>query len=242
MFFFIFVKGILFIFRKMKILSLLFFVGVSLSIFAQNVTVYDAYNNVTVDKKNVKSGINNNVQWNYSLIARGAFVITYERKINNYIGAEVGIGPTLLDPISVIIDSDYYLDNLFDSEGVNLKAGFFVSGAVKVYPKEMVDFDGFYVAPTIRYRTYNHETTIVYYPKPDEKFDASLKALDLAMIIGYQYETWSSMIWNFYAGFAWMNKNFKYADFDYQLNEYVLKTTNKSRPGFVCGISFGFSF
>ncbi len=75
---------------KKIILSVLFSAFIFSSATAQTVTVYDAFDaKQTIDPKNKKEE-KNYLQWNLSLLGRGAFVFEYERKINNYLGIQVG--------------------------------------------------------------------------------------------------------------------------------------------------------
>ena len=223
-----------------KGLLLLLISAISLSSVAQTVTVYDAYDtNRSVNKSDVKSSINNYVQWNLSMLARGAFLLTYERRINDYFGVELGAGPTLLDPFFYATHD--IIESPFDTgEGTKYKVGYMLSASAKLYPKKMVDFEGFYVAPSIRYRRYNYEQTAYDYSNytPGDTYSQSLKAVDYAFIVGYQYELWSEITWNTYIGMAWSNRTFGTIDSDTNLPV----TKDASGPLFLLGLSLGFTF
>ena len=225
-----------------KNLLLLLILTISLSSVAQTVTIYDAYNtDRSINKSDIKPSINNYVQWNLSMLARGAFLLTYERRINDYFGVEVGAGPTLLDPF-FYVKHDIFDDPFGSDEGTKLKVGYMLSVTPKLYPKKMVDFEGFYVAPSIRYRRYNYEQSISYDHHyntiPTQTFSQSLKAVDYAFIVGYQYELWSEITWNTYIGMAWSNRTFDTID-----KEKMRPVQEKdSGPLFLLGWSLGFTF
>lgn len=228
---------------KKSLLVLLIFV-ISLSSVAQTVTVYDAYNTTrTINNKDIKSGINNYVQWNLSMLVRGAFLLTYERRISNYFGIEVGAGPTLLDPFFYATHD--IIETPFNSgEGTKYKVGYMLSASAKLYPKKMIDFEGFYIAPSIRYRLYNYEQTVSRYDYdsyvniPSATHSQSLKAIDYAFIVGYQYELWTEITWNTYIGMAWSDRTYGTIDRD----TYLPVTEKVSGPLFLLGISLGFTF
>jgi hypothetical protein len=229
---------------KKSILSLFFFIAVLTGISAQSVTVYDAYNaNKTVDAKNVSSSIANNLQWNFSLLNRGAFVFTYERKLNEYLGVEIGAGPTLFkDPFFDLFNDEIDIFGGYNSKN---KMGLFLSGAAKIYPKQMTDFEGFYVAPTFRFRSYKSESTAIDYASSAEvsdKYTLSYSMKDMAFIVGYQYEGWSEIMWNFYAGFVWTDTKYDWIELTYDTHQYSVQKIHDSGPGILIGASIGFTF
>ncbi len=233
-----------------------FLLIISLSVFSQTVTIYDTYNATeTVNIKNIKSSINNNLQWNFSLLDRGVFAFTYERKINQYLGLEAGLGATLFsDPFLYSLDDDWYNDYYFytsDYYDETHKIGMFASISAKIYPKQMSDFEGFYFAPTFRYRTYGSEVTATDYyydynnfqdKEITDTYNQSTKVSDLAFIAGYQYEGWSEILWNFYAGLNWMNVWYDQIAFDELTNRHITRKAHSSGPSFLLGVTLGFSF
>lgn len=227
---------------KKIILPFLLLLFIQLQVLSQTVTIYDAYSpKQTVDKKNVESGINNYVQWNFSLLTRGAFVLTYERKISNYLGLEIGFGPTMFLPISSLTDEDLDFggDNPFSSN-----IGHFISASAKIYPKQMMDFDGFYIAPTIRNTQYNYDRSVIYdYDYDLEKnFSLSRKETDVALIFGYQYEGWSEIFGGCYAGFGYSYKSYQEITENGDNEEFELIEKKKANPRLYLGMTVGFSF
>jgi|GEM_PF-1657717 len=225
---------------------ILFFAVLSSQITAQTVTVYDTFDATrTVDTKNTKSD-HNNLQWNYSLLTRGAFVFTYERKINNYLGLEAGAGPTLYYDFFYYLFSEEFQNSLEwgDIEKNEYKPGLFLSAAAKIYPKQMVDFEGFYAAPTFRYRTYNYTTTFSdwdYRPfaDPPRSYNRSLKTTDAVFIVGYQWESWWEVMINSYFGFGWTTRSYDRID---RVSPTTMTRVTDSGPLFVIGASLGFTF
>jgi len=230
--------------RKIFI-SILFFTILFSQITAQTVTVYDAFNATrTVDPKNTKSD-QNNLQWNYSLLTRGAFVFTYERKINDYLGVEIGAGPTMYYDFSYYIFSTDFQNSLEGDSKNSYNIGMFLSAAAKIYPKQMVDFEGFYAAPTFRYRTYNYITTVSSWDDwgidlIEYSHKRSLKATDMAFIVGYQWESWWEVTLNSYFGFGWTMRSYDKIDYDHPVNP--AKKVNSSGPLFILGASLGITF
>jgi hypothetical protein len=215
-----------------KIYLFLLLLTVSFSLAAQTVVVYDAFDaSTTIKPENAKRD-KNFVQWDIFALGRGAFVLDYERKINNYLGIQVAAGPTFLD---LSLDG---LDQLFESD-VNYKAGLYVGGALKIYPKEMFDFEGVYVSPTVRYRTYKRQYS-------GETDFLTKKVTDFALIVGYQYESWSYVTWNWFAGFGWSLKNSvdRIEEWDNNSNSYSVsyEPVKKNGPLFIIGTSLGFTF
>jgi len=239
--------------RKIFALSILFTVLLS-QLSAQTVTVYDSFNATkTIDpKRDQKSSVNNNVQWNYTLLTRGALAFTYERRINDYLSFEVGAGPTLYYDFAFLLVNESFrnsmgMDEFFGRDG-DLKhqysPGLFLSGAAKIYPKQMDSFEGFYVAPTYRYRTYNFTTTATdwgYGSAANREYShkRSLKSTDMAFIVGYQWETWSELIISTYFGVGWSMKSYDMIDSE-QPSRMV--KVEEGLPIFMYGATFGFAF
>ena len=232
--------------RKLFTLFLLF-TALSLQLTAQSVTVYDAFNATkTIDPKKSKgSSTNNNLQWNYSLLARGAFAFTYERRINDYLGAEIGAGPTLFYDFTNYIFSSDFMDSFDNGEKNSYSPGIFLSATAKVYPKQMNDFEGFYMAPTFRYRTYNYKSTFSnwdYDSHEDIEYSRkrSLKTTDVAFVVGYQWESWWEIMFSSYFGFGWTMKSYDKIDYDNPAKP--TKKVTDSGPLFLIGASVGFTF
>ena len=226
--------------KKLFLLSI-FATTMSLCLLSQTVVVYDTYNtDKTINLKKVKQ-INNKFQWDFSALTFGAFVITYERKINNYFGVEAGAGPTFFPSAADMLFNVF--KNLFDApSSYNYKAGYFLSASAKVYPTQMADFDGFYISPSYRHRAYNYRAAYA----PSKKLSSNTS--DFAFIIGYQYQGWLDIMWNFYAGFMWWMKKADYvveSGYDNETFKYkysVDKNVKLSGPGLVLGVSLGFVF
>ncbi len=239
-----------------KLLICLTFLSFGITIFAQTVTVYDPYNatgDANPNKKN--SSIKNNIQWNYSLLTRGAFALTYERCLNNYISAEIGGGLTFFSPnvfYDMFDEEDYDYD--YDVEdNTSYGTGVFLSAGVKIYPKEMDDFEGVYAYPVARYRSYNYETIIEDYTSYDyttneyttiqgTTFNRSEETTDFALMIGYQTEGWSDILYNTYIGFGYSTTTSENLQTDSNTGEYILVEEKESKPNLFLGFSLGFTF
>lgn len=235
-----------------KLITISILAIASLTSMAQSVTVYDPYNATNLNKNKTKSPIYNNVQWNWSLITRGAFAMAYERKINNYISAEVGAGLTYFDPMTYMSLSDDET-NPFGGYSNKYDAGYLISVGLRVYPKEMDEFEGAYAQPTIRHRTYNYTTTteesyLYDYNTsqsttiPSESFKMSMVATDFALLIGYQSEGWNDIMYNSYIGFGVTKKTYDYVQTNSTTNKYEVIQVSDNIPNIFLGFSLGFSF
>jgi len=233
----------------------LFLTVLSLYSTAQTVIVYDAFNATrTVDpQKDVRENSNyNNIKWNFSLLNRGVFALTYERKINDYFSFEVGAGPTYYYDFSYFIFNESFQNSL-DVWGDKNEygPGLFLSAAPKFYPKKMDSFNGFFISPTYRYRTYNYTTTRagwddhLYYNSKEQTYKRSLKSTDLAFIVGFQWESLKEVVFSTYFGVGWAMKtydNITYYDGPFLPNETVLETVNEGLPLLLIGMTVGFAF
>lgn len=237
---------------KKLILSITFFVITS-TLFSQSVTVYEPYTKKTKDQKTSKSSIKHNFQWNWSLITRGAFVVNYEYKINNYLSAEAGLGLTYVDLMSIgfyeRIVQDEEVKTLDEDESAEIKGGYYASAAIKIYPKEMEDFEGLYIQPTIRYRTYNlGDSKFAYYDSSignninEKSFTINYKATDLALMFGYQIEGWQDIMYNTYIGLGYTMKTIEHPVANTTTKQLELGKTYENIPNVFVGFSLGLTF
>lgn len=227
----------------MKRLILPLLLCLVLFVSAQTVTIYDPYS--ATKQASVVNGpeVRNNLQWNFSLLTRGAFALQYERKINDYIGVEGGLGITYMDLMTELYSFDDY------SETKEYNGGLFLSGALKIYPKQMDDFEGVYASPIFRYRTYSTTTSLYEsyydgfsYVDAGEDFTQNYRATDMALLIGYQYEGDSGILWNTYLGAGWTKKRYEQYEFNTTTHDWEVNVYDRGIPNIFYGVSLGFAF
>ncbi|MDR1679300.1 MAG: hypothetical protein LBR81_05920 [Prevotellaceae bacterium] len=230
----------------MKKLLILAFSLLSASMFAQQIVVFDQNSGekTTLTKDN-KGGDYNAVKWDYGMLMRGAFVVNYERKINNYMTAEAGVGLTYFDlyHYALTLDDASEMEDVFGSY-TKIKAGFYGSLSLKFFPKELDYMDGFYLAPLLRYRTYNSQTKIDGY-----KFDRGVTAKEVGFVVGWQYENSWDMFCSAYIGVGYQMKDYDmirandaYDSYDNYYTDYSLEKLSDSTPILMCGFTVGFTF
>lgn len=214
--------------KKFIFLTLILF-AVTYKISAQTVIVY---NNDTTQEKILRSVEEKNiVTWNYSMLGRGSLVFDYERKLNNYLTIMAGAGISFMDFWSFIpLFSDHS-----SFENIKVKPGWVVEFSPHFFPKQLNDWDGFYIAPLFRSRNYNFQSSSYF----DYEFDSEItvknsrSCTDLAFIVGWQGDGGFFDIFNslyFGAGYTWTKA------------KYGSRIENYSLPLIVIGATIGFSF
>ncbi len=191
----------------------------------------------------------NCIKWNYSLLARGVFLLNYEHPISKKVSAEVGLGVTYRDLIF-----ETYSGLPFNDFGSNNKNfGFAVEGGVRLYPKDFDNFEGFFISPIVSYRTYstpqptaNSSSSSTTTAVPNSNFKPGYNLMDLQFKIGYAYESfWDwDIIGEVYAGFAMRYADVKYYDLDNNtsVSQYTPKEESIKLPQFLFGLKVGLPF
>lgn len=143
----------------------------------------------------------NYVYFNTYLLARGAFVMGYERMLNKAHAVNVEFGLTYRDFVYESFGDEEFID-------VNTSTGQFVSLNYKIYPNKNLHYDGeFYISPGFIYRNYNLVELVGYRNGSEfieEEVDAGYSMTDLSLKLGYVYESrwFSNLIVDAYAGFG----------------------------------------
>ena len=180
------------------ILTTLFF-AVSLSVFSQRIIVFDSNNDTIVKKTSRPVEERNAIVWNLTAIGRGAVLFEYERKLHDYVHILGGAGITTVDLINELyrmFKSD--LEGGFFGSGSSVGAGFMGELALKVFPKQSDDMDGFYVGPLYRFRNYNSSLKF-----SGKNYRQTSNFNDIALILGWQGTTYSDFFYNAFVGFGY---------------------------------------
>jgi len=181
-----------------KIIFTTLFFAVSLSVFSQRVIVFDSNNDTIVKKTGTSVQDKNAVSWNMGAIGRGAILFNYERKLNDYLHVLGGAGVTIVD-LYYEIYRLWKFDNSSIFSGDNsVSAGFMGELALKVFPKQSDDMDGFYIGPLYRFRNYNSNLKF-----NGDKYRQFSNFHDIAFIIGWQGTTYSDFFYNTFVGFGY---------------------------------------
>ena len=224
-----------------KIIFTTLFFAVSLSVFSQRIIVFDS-NNDTVVKTGRSVQDMNAVSWNMTAIGRGAILFEYERKLNDYLHVLGGAGVTIVDLTNEIYrlwKFDIY-DSFFGS-GNSVSAGFMGEVALKVFPKQSDDMDGFYLGPMYRFRNYNSKFNF-----DGGKYKQFSNFHDIALIIGWQGTTYFDLFYNTFVGFGYgfgFNRDYMQAIDEYGTNLGVQPFSYKQNVLLpIIGVTIGWVF
>ena len=206
-----------------KIILTTLFIAVSISVFSQRIIVFDS-NNDTVKKEMRNVEDKNAVYWNFAPILHGALVFDYERKINNYLHIMGGAGLTLVDLYSELVN--LFKDNDIGFFGSNntLGAGFLGEVALKIFPKQSDDMDGFYLGPLYRFKNYNSS-----FKFNDKKYKQTSNVHDIAFTFGWQGTTYNDFFYSVFLGLGYsfgFHNNYYRKDTDWIGSDYHKVITN----------------
>jgi len=197
------------------------------------VTVFEPFK-TTVDSVVAKT-YNSCVKWNWSLIPRGDFHFSYERRLNDYFSVEPGIGVTYLDYMYELVsdESEQFSSSNTVNPGLSWELG------AKLYPGEMDAFEGFYTTLGVRSRSYNAYDE-------DDKF-VGYHFFEPFFMVGFQTETyWDDVMNDFYIGLSYNMLTYTKKEYDrddvfgYPVYDYIEKKS--SFPFIMMGTKLGFSF
>ena len=240
--------------KKLTCFYIAFFIAISMG-FSQEekstkITVFKPQDNSPTTAPNaIPQQDMNCIKWNYSLLARGVFLMNYEFPLQKKISAEVGLGLTYRDYIFEVSHSNYFDNGNTATTG---KFGLAVEGGIRLYPKDFDNFEGFFVSPVISYRSYSTPTSFSSntgtQTLSSSSFTPGYHFVDLQFKIGYSYESlWDDdLLGEIYAGVAIRNATVSY----YATNinsttlatQYVATKEKLQLPQFLFGFKFGIPF
>jgi hypothetical protein len=191
------------------------------------------------------------IKWNYSLLARGVFLMNHEFFVRDKVSGEVGLGVTYRDPIFELLNlHPYKFRSNAASPYNNTVMHLCAEAGIRYYPQTFDNFNGFYISPTISYRYYSFKDPLrsglnggIPY-----SYNAGYSLLDFQFKLGFQNENfWKShRLTDVYIGLA-----LRYATID-QLAEtrngpayiatYQAITTNISYTVVLLGFKIGLPF
>ena len=227
---------------KKFILTVLFFV-VSLSVFSQRIIVFDSNNDTVVKKTGISVQDKNALSWNLGAVLHGAILFEYERKLNDYLHVLGGAGITTVDLYYEFYRMIKDFDDGFFGSGSSAGAGFIGEVALKVFPKQSDDMNGFYLGPLYRFRNYNSKFNF-----NGGKYRQFSNFHDLALILGWQGTTYSDFFYNAFIGFGYgfgFHKNYEKIYSEIGWNEVIDIRPVSSRQNVflpVIGIAMGWVF
>jgi hypothetical protein len=239
--------------RKLTLLPIALFMAVSMG-FSQEekstkITVFKPQDNSPISASDATQQKDVNcIKWNYSLLARGVFLMNYEFPIQKKISAEVGLGLTYRDYLFEFSHSNYFDIGNTATTG---KFGLAVEGGVRLYPKDFDNFEGFFVSPVISYRSYSTPITLSPNSSTTQTlsyFTPGYHFVDFQFKIGYSYESlWDDdLLGEVYAGVAIRNATVSYYATNINPNtlstQYVATKEKLQLPQFLLGFKFGIPF
>ncbi len=165
--------------------------------------------------------IKNAIKWNWSLLARGVFMLNYERELKSWISVEGGFGLCYRD----FLNSGYeetFGDYSSENEGtVNLIKPAF-EARVRFYPFELQDMEGFYCSVGYRNRRYGANVDI-----EEVHYETSAKYNETQFLVGWQYESYwmNNILTDFYVGVGF--KNYEENSYEYSNGDHYKPTLDK---------------
>jgi hypothetical protein len=185
----------------------------------------------------------NCIKWNYTALSRGVFLMNYEYILQKKLSAEVGLGLTFRDFLFEAFHGSYFSDL-----NSTAKFGFAIEGGIRFYPKEVNEFEGFFVSPIVSYRSYSvpQTTEPTSNNQPLTTFEAGYNFTDVQFKIGYSYESlWDvDLLGELYAGVAMRYATVNYYDLNYVNGaaEYTATKAKLQLPQLLLGFKFGLPF
>ncbi|MDR3327646.1 MAG: hypothetical protein LBT04_05910 [Prevotellaceae bacterium] len=229
----------------MKRVLTLLFLAAGINAFAQKIIVFDKE---TGEEHPVTPKIDRNyVEWNMFDVVRGTLSFAYGRRVNNYLSAEVDLGVTYKDYPSLWFEGFSVLANIYAGyKGVNhvflgrtkdahFKAGVTTGAALKIFPLEIEDYEGFYLSPFYQYRLYRFSSDY-----GSTSFDRRFYTNEAGLLLGMQARLLWEVIWNYYLGISFAQNHYDYVNYDN--SKPVLERHSVNVPHLFAGISLGFSF
>jgi hypothetical protein len=191
----------------------------------------------------------NYLRMNLYLIARGAFVLGYERILHNKHALSIDAGFTYRDFIYEFATNDAD----FEFEDVQVDVGHYLEIGYKFYPKDYQDFDGtVYLSPGFISRAYNISQEVVYNNNAGNNVirsvDVGYGMNDAFLKLGYVTEgrLLDELIADIYVGFGYrQTKSNSYEVTDNTSGSgQELRTYEKIKnaPSIYLGARIGFSF
>jgi len=150
---------------------------------------------------------NNYISFNTFLIARGAFVVGYEKILHKKHAIALAGGFTFRDFIFEAIELDD-----FDSDNSKYGLSYYLEAGYKFYPKNYQDFDGgIYISPGFITRDYKMTTDVEYYNGGDyvtRGINTGYNFMDASLKFGYVRESWflDDVIVDTYFGFGYRSR------------------------------------
>jgi hypothetical protein len=216
-----------------KLIFMLFCALVASNVFAQQIIVFNDSTNSSSNTRTITHDEEKNiVSWNISMLARGALLFEYERKVNDYLNILGGAGITYYNPITEFMN--FVSDN--NKSGETYKVGYVFEGGLKYFPKEMDGWDGFFIAPIYRYRHY-----VKSFDNGGTNLNLNTNSNDFLFVFGWQYELWSEIVTSTYLGVGYSRgsrQTFEHSN----SNTYELVTSKTNASLITLGFTLGVPF
>jgi hypothetical protein len=192
----------------------------------------------------------NYLRMNLYLIARGAFVLGYERILHEKHALSIDAGFTYRDFIYEFASRN---EEDFAFEEAQVKVGHYVEVGYKFYPKDYQDFDeAVYLSPGFISRAYNLTQEVEYtnasgnYATRDVDFSYAMN--DVFLKLGYVAEgrLLDDLIMDVYAGFGYRqlsSNSYELIESQTGSGDVLQPTTEtKNAPAIYLGARIGFTF
>jgi hypothetical protein len=228
--------------KMMKKLIPFLFVFIGQFSLGQNatVTVFDADDaeEINVESETV---LKNAVKWNWSLLARGVFMLNYERELKPWVSVEAGLGLCYRDIMFEGMDEFLLQDNVMYSDEATAVIKPAVEGRVRFYPFQLNDMEGFYCSLGYLNRNYQTETAI-----EQETYETTYQFNESQFLIGWQYESWwlNNILADVYFGVGL--RGYETSTYESQYangsTDYVRVDDKGSKPAFYLGFKLSVPF
>ena len=169
----------------------------------------------------------------------GDFSFYYERLLTENFSAEIGMGPTLENYFSSILNSNTNTND--DTYSAKMGYSFFLGG--RYYPYRAAD--EFYVAPEFKYRMYHNDRYYQDLMGQDQTMEESSKMAMGRLTFGYVYFFDNNIFVDLSAGFGIgkiTNTSLTWDVNDQGFNEPVEDVSSTLAPRFHLGLKVGVAF
>ncbi len=170
----------------------------------------------------------------------GDLTMYYERVLTKNLSGEVGLGITIDDYLSTLLDN---LDYEYDYDQRNALIGTSFGLGIRYYPYEASE--EFYFAPEFKYRYY-HNTYTPNSQNTSLSFEESSKLANFRLTVGYVHFFEKNIFIEGFAGLGiGMVSTTYYSSVynnDTNTDDYIRNSIRKPKPKLALGVKFGFAF
>ena len=224
---------------RMKLYLLIGFIGLSVFVYGQDGPKVVVFNS-TESKAPEYLSKYNLIKFNVFEAFSGDFSLYYERILNKNFSAEVGLGVTLYDYFSSLINSNFEIDN--DVYEPLLGVSFSLGG--RYYPFRAAD--EFYVGPEFKYKYYHNNYNYTDYLGQNASLEEFRTIVLPRLTFGYVYFFDDNIFIDYSAGFGIGKITTGSVESVYDIStgatNYILDEQSRLVPRFHMGLKVGLAF